>query len=472
MRSKIFLIVIVSIFSVLICDKVHAYYSYNNTVFDEELIQNKINSAWPDDNIDLSKYYVVCHTLASSSTTRFQCNLYDVPVDLKVSQTGSSTFGTLYTPYYNNSIYFNVSYTVQWTPPTTGTGSFKKKNYIGSDEGSIKLVIKNTYLYTNYDINFKGNIRSANLNIGNPSKFNVNFHLNGGILAPGGAAAGVSIPIVNDFTEELNSSNVNDYINALNPVKEMFVFDGWYYDNKFTNAYNPNDNITSEIDLYAKWRYESVDDFLANTNFNEYTFDTSYDYAIINRGDNSDSVYLGLPFNDYSLEIYEYNETSESYKDNSSACLTSVYNKNGIYYYDLNTLYTHDQEVLILPRSTFDEIENSDYKFLLTDNAYISYTNDLSQAEIVDSNGNHITTNLQTSFENSQTYLNETVSQENNQNKMRIFINDLKDMNSVWNEMFNYFYASLPSIIRRFLEFAFNVIMILICLVLVGWNNG
>ena len=37
------------------------------------------------------------------------------------------------------------------------------------------------------------------------------------------------------------------------PVRRGFVFEGWYSDNSFTNAYNFNTVVTGNITLYAKW---------------------------------------------------------------------------------------------------------------------------------------------------------------------------------------------------------------------------
>ena len=122
-------------------------------------------------------------------------------------------------------------------------------------------------------------------------------------------------------------------------------------------------------------------------------------------------MYIGLPFSTYDLEVYEYDENSHSFKNGSSACLLPILEKTGYYFYDLNTLYTSNQEVLILPRQLFDELDinnfenpSEQYDFFLTDNAYVSYTSDLSQVDIVDSNGIHISTNLQNSYDLSRQY--------------------------------------------------------------------
>lgn len=296
--------------------------------------------------------------------------------------------------------------------------------------------------------------------------FVFNFHLNGGWVRDPRDNWGSE----EDFSFTLYSNEVEEFITNLEVNKLDMIFEGWYYDSGFTQPFTLNDSFNSDVDLYAKFRYKSVDDFLNNVEFNEHTFDDNYDYAIINRGDNSNDVFIGLPFSRYDIEVYEYQENLNSYKDGSSVCLVPVYDKNNIFYYNLNTLFTNNQEVMILPRSVFNELENIDYTFYLTTNAYISYTNDLSHAEIVNSNGEHITTNLQNAYELSQSYLNETRSQENQFKKMKAFINELKRMNSVWNECFDYFYNGLPSLVRSLLIFIFNALMILICFKLVGWE--
>ena len=290
-----------------------------------------------------------------------------------------------------------------------------------------------------------------------------NFHLNGGWVYDPTDSWGVD----EDFSFSLYQDEVETFFSTLEVHKYMMLFEGWYYDPNFTQPFTINDTITSDVDLYAKYRYERVDDFLSNTTLNEHTFDTSYSYAIINRGDNGDSVYIGLPFEIYNLEVYEYIESEYKVKDGSSACPVPLYNKNGYFYYDINTLFTNNQEVLILPRALFEALDPNDfedpndvYKFYLTDNAYISYTNDLSEAQIVDSNGETISINLQNSYELSQQYQELYSNPENIFNQMNIFLEKMKKTTGAIKEIFGYLFNSLNSTIKSFIIFIIVVILI------------
>lgn len=291
-----------------------------------------------------------------------------------------------------------------------------------------------------------------------------NFHLNGGYLYDPSDGWGSE----EDFSISLYNSEIEQFFTNLDVKKYLMLFDGWYYDNNYKNIFHINDNFTEDTyNLYAKWRYEKVDDFLDNTNFNEYTFDENYQYAIINRGNNGDSVYLGLPFSSFSLEVYEYNESTYKVKDGSSVCLTPIYTKNGFAIYDLNTLYTNDQEVLILPRFLFDNLDPNDFQdpedthhFYLTDNAYVSYTNDLSEADIVDSNGEHITINLQDSYELSQQYQEIYSNPENIFAQVNIFLNKISKITSAIKGVFEYLFGSFNSTIQAFIIFLIVVVLI------------
>ena len=290
-----------------------------------------------------------------------------------------------------------------------------------------------------------------------------NFHLNGGWVYDPTDDWGEE----EDFSFSLYQNEIEQFFSTLEVHKYMMLFEGWYYDPNFTQPFTINDTITSDVDLYAKYRYERVDDFLSNTTLNEHTFDTSYSYAIINRGDNGNSVYIGLPFEIYNLEVYEYIESEYKVKDGSSACPVPLYNKNGYFYYDINTLFTNNQEVLILPRALFEALDPNDfedpndvYKFYLTDNAYISYTNDLSEAQIVDSNGETISINLQNSYELSQQYQELYSNPENIFNQMNIFLEKMKKTTGAIKEIFGYLFNSLNSTIKSFIIFIIVVILI------------
>lgn len=469
-RLKIFLTVIVSIFSFIFIGNVKAassdFYDMSQWIdIDEFTLPNGINPddyniiIWERGNNGNSNSYRMVYSLKSDN---YKIWLSTYPRYLPPSSfpylTASPGFSKNRIGGYDSIYYYDET--------ILGSKIFNKKQSSSGSFSSGSYIV-----YSNYDIFYVNGEKlfdTSKINYGSePLPHTFNFHLNGGHVYDD--RAGFEFENWDDFSFTLYSNEVEDFFTNLKVEKQDMLFEGWYYDSGFTQPFTLNDSITTDVDLYAKFRYEKVDDFLRNTNFNQYTFDSSQDYAIITRSGNND-VFLGLPTSRYDIEVYEYQQNFESYKDNTSVCLVPIYNYNNIYYYNLNTMFTNNQEVMILPRSVFDDIENTDYKFLLTDNAYISYTSDLSKVTIVDKEGNIVNTNLENAYENSHISTSENQSQEVQFKKMKIFLNDLKSMNNVWNDCFTYFYNSLPGIVRSLLIFIFNVIMILICLKLVGWK--
>lgn len=319
----------------------------------------------------------------------------------------------------------NSSYYARWYE----ANSNKVFQYKGTNDfaqtGNAKIVYTNADIYSTNGIDkwFSNDTLKAHT---------FNFHLNGGHVYDD--RAGFEFENWDDFSFTLYNDEIEDFFTNLKTEKATMIFEGWYYDANFNNPFNITDNITSDVDLYAKFRYEKVDDFLNNTNFTEYTFDTLYNYAIITKGNNSGDIYLGINSNRYDITVYEYIENLSNYDNERGFCLVPIYSKNGTYYYLLDTTKTLNTEVLVLPKSTF---ENNDYKFLLTDNAYVTYTNNLEETTIYDSNGNQINTNLEETY---QRFQDSMISEEND--LLTIFKNltGLKDnnifnnINSLWNK--------------------------------------
>lgn len=315
---------------------------------------------------------------------------------------------------------------------TTSTGEVR-----ANTPSNSFFSFNNTYAsgwYTNFDIINKDTgvtYRQKSFDYeSNQKPHTFNFYLNGGWVYDSRDGWGQN----EDFSFTLYPKEVEDFFTNLKVEKATMIFEGWYYDANFNNPFNITDKITSDVDLYAKFRYEKVDDFLNNTNFTEYTFDTLYNYAIITKGNNSGDIYLGINSNRYDITVYEYIENLSNYDNERGFCLVPIYSKNGTYYYLLDTTKTLNTEVLVLPKSTF---ENNDYKFLLTDNAYVTYTNNLEETTIYDSNGNQINTNLEETY---QKFQDSMISEEND--LLTIFKNltGLKDnnifnnINSLWNK--------------------------------------
>lgn len=273
-----------------------------------------------------------------------------------------------------------------------------------------------------------------------PKSYNVTFHLNGGIVYDNNYITDDKGSYIignkyEDYTTMIQTNNLREYLQNQDVKKESMDFKGWYYDEKLTLKVDPNDVLTGDTNLYAKFLYTDVEDFLKNTTFNTYTFDTDYEYAIIslNSKTNKD-IYLGLNYIDYSLEIYKYLKNDNEYKQGSVKCLIPYYSKDNKYYYWLESPLDNDYEVLILPKGKF---KDNNYEFLLSNNAYVSYTNDLTKVIIKNDNGQDIETNLENSYNYSQDSL---INNENNIIEIFKKLSENKNNNvfSYFNQIWNY----------------------------------
>ena len=240
-----------------------------------------------------------------------------------------------------------------------------------------------------------------------------------------------------DYTTTIQSDKIYEYITNMEFKKDGMDFKGLYYDENLTLKFNLDQysEITGDRDFYLKFIYKDVEDFLKNTTFNTYTFNTDYEYAIIslNSKTNKD-IYLGLNYIDYSLEIYKYLKNDNEYKQGSVKCLIPYYSKDNKYYYWLESPLDNDYEVLILPKGKF---KDNNYEFLLSNNAYVSYTNDLTKVIIKNDDGQDIETNLENSYNYSQDSL---INNENNIIEIFKKLSENKNNNvfSYFNQIWNY----------------------------------
>lgn len=480
---KIFLTVIVSIFSFIFISNVKAsdeinYHGFtiNDDIYDTiwNYLENKtihdVNSSINSDEVlhrSDFPYVGIAGYYSGSQMTSLQFSfLKQYHIDCPNSEIMSyPSLGEVRYFCNNSAPYFNQYWIYIDYNLTNKTFTYNIVNYwfTAHSQNDNRTYYQGLY---NFDIYTKSHKLALAKNYNyesNPKPHTFNFHLNGGWVYDSRDGWGQN----EDFSFTLYPNEVEDFIVNLEVKKYLMLFEGWYYDSGFTQPFTLNDHITSDVDLYAKFRYERVDDFLANTPLNKHTFDEHYNYAIINRGDNGDSVYIGLPFEAYNLEVYEFNESEYKVKDGASACPTPLYSKNGYYYYDINTLFTNNQEVLILPRTLFDELDpnnfenpNDIYNFYLSNNGYISYTNDLSQAQIINSSGEQISINLQDSYELSQQYQELYSKPENIFEQMNIFLDKMKKITSAVKDIIGYLFNSLNSTLKSFITFLVVLILI------------
>lgn len=293
------------------------------------------------------------------------------------------------------------------------------------------------------------------------TNYNITLHLNGGSSWDTNQICNnIGCYIVGnkyeDYTISVSKDNLISYLKNVYITKEPMQFIGWYYDEKLTQKVNSTDTINSDQHFYAKYEYKNVEDFLNNTNFNSYTFDENYLYAIIslNNQENRD-IYLGLDIFTTNLEIYKYNKVNLNYEQGSNICLTPIFSKENKYYYQVSDSLDNNYEVLIIPK---DKLKGN-YNFLLSDNAHVTYTNDLKQVVIKDETGNDITTDVEDSYNYSQDNL------LNSENDLLDIFKDLinnKDNNvlAYFNQVWNYLKRS--RIFSYFITLIIGALIILI----------
>lgn len=479
---------------------INSEYIYNvwNTYFEGKTVNqiNNSSNSGSNYNTPYDNSFTQVHFVYSSSNNSIQFYFAQSPSEVIVIKNSNTLYGygfvanntstyALYpaiTIYLNSNSYRyqlwnNISYS--YIKPTD-----VYPNYYWNGSSSVRLGF-------NFDLSYNNEFyKEHNIEYdSNPIPTIFNFHLNGG---HGSCIIGMHTPVIpllyddENFSISTDDYDIYDVLDNLEIEKDNMIFDGFFYDPNFTQRFSSFDNFDDHaeveddakvINLYAKYRYKTVDDFLANTDFTTYTFDTNYDYAIINRGNNSDIVYMGLPFNSYNLEVYEYQENTGTYKNGASVCLVPIFNKGGWYMYELNTLFTNNQEVLIIPRYLFDELDpnsfvdpGEQYQFHLTPNAYVTYTNDLTHVTITNSQGQTIDTNLKNSFELSQQYQEMYAHEKDIYAQIKIFLNNLTRYTTAIRQLFEYLFNSLNSTIRNFIIFI--VVIVLISAILKAIRRG
>lgn len=234
--------------------------------------------------------------------------------------------------------------------------------------------------------------------------FNITLHLNGGSSWDTNEKCDdIGCYIVGnkyeDYTISVPGDNLISYLKNVYITKVPMQFVGWYYDEKLTQKVNSTDTIDSDKHFYAKYQYKNVEDFLNNNTFNSHTFDENYQYAIISLNDQTNrDIYLGLELMSYNFEVYKYSKETNSTLKGASICLTPIFSKDNKYYYHLESPLNNEYEVLVLPKEKLQ----GKYNFLLSSNAYVTYTNDLKNLVIKDDNGNDLTIDIEDSYNYSQ----------------------------------------------------------------------
>lgn len=133
---------------------------------------------------------------------------------------------------------------------------------------NILLKISNKDTYTSSTP--EENVTSRSTGRDSVSKYTVNFETNGGNKIK---------------TVDVEKNKILQLIET--PIKEGYVFDGWYTDEGLSKAYDFNTKVTKSITLYAKWS----------------EIDSTLNQIILTIGDMKAQVYGEVKYNDVAPKI-------------------------------------------------------------------------------------------------------------------------------------------------------------------------
>ena len=81
----------------------------------------------------------------------------------------------------------------------------------------------------------------------------------------GGSVTRYTVKFETDGGTKISDSRVTrnaKLVKPEDPVKDDYIFDGWYTEKNFENLYNFESKVTKNFTLYAKWRKTNVADIL------------------------------------------------------------------------------------------------------------------------------------------------------------------------------------------------------------------
>lgn len=447
---KKFLKILVFFFSFCFIGSIHAYTMPNGLEINQEYIQNLWNTYLKDKNPhDLDPYcslnYESCSNIYGNSSTPFDFvyvgqtsnGITNIFFARFIDEIIFGTNGNNYTTFYFSSS--NVQYNNDFNDLQyehypeifiDRNGNVSASYYNGSTEvtfanGSSITNYSSVYNYSHFALNFdlvqNGNIlKEKNFDYTTtPKEYYARIHLNGGVysnildLNPIIYTEDFDTPVFTDIVaaSEYFYSLINGTVGEPKVGKNFGLvgmkYDGIYFDPNFKHEfiYNSAEDIqrlSEEHNLYVKWRYDSYDSLIQNEALNNMTFDTNYSYMYITHQNSSD-VYIGLPFNNMLVSSYGYDSETNTYNQETAIGLTPLFEKEGYYYYILRNDDRFDNWVMVVEKNSFP---TNNYNFKITNNAYITYGNDLTEAEI-NINGSIVNTNISDVFGSAKDkYLN------------------------------------------------------------------
>lgn len=291
----------------------------------------------------------------------------------------------------------------------------------------------NMYLYVNDGLNQPQRVCYSPYKL---KQFSVTFHLNGGTSIYNQGVGDYGPEPIRSGTYSLmfyDKTELDRYLSMLSVKNDIATFNHWYYDEQLTQLYNPNNDITSNIDLYASYIYTSVDSIISNVDFNEFTFPSDYQYAVISiKQDFSQGLYIGLGFNFQYLDVYNYDIQNQVFTNGSLLTLSSIGSKNNYYYYHLSQIDEDSSQVIVLDKSNLtrlgvDNVIEHYYTFRLSSNSYIEFTNDLTQVSYYIPTGNGNSQKLENQDISSNYDYTQKFILDSNSDIVTMFLNLIKN---------------------------------------------
>lgn len=340
------------IFSFLFIGNVKAV-SINGVILDD----NFFNRVWSEFLETSTRHqvdypYVLCDMYTSGKN--IQCYFFkDIP-----TYQDSSAYSILVKPV--NWVVAKVNY----NKDTNTFSNYSSTNiYIQKQSGRSA---------TNFDVyNGSTKVWSKTIVYNPSSKHNITFHLNGGTAFD---TSNPLSPVLHeeDYSLEMKGTDLYSYLESLNLMKNKATFLGWYYDANFTQPYNSSDTISSDIDLYAKFRSDIYN--TNNIDYIEYKFDNiPLQENTISYNFNFQSVtYDGL---DETIEFAQPfgREYYTGCDDEGQNCTTDIKYKDKLFY-DLGHIsYSYQFEDSITFNSDIEHISNSYSIIIPFEHSFASY---------------------------------------------------------------------------------------------------
>ena len=208
-------------------------YNYNEKINNIEIPSREgyIFSDWYTDSKYLTKFnYITMPSMNLILYAKWEKQKYSITFN-----SNGGTFVNYISAYYNDII-------SEPQQPTKSGYVFagwysdknfsKKYNFVAMGSKNIVLYAKWNKIYENNNSNSKKSINSKQ----NQEIYNINFESNGG-----------------NSVADIQSISGVKLIEPTSPIKDGYIFAGWYVDKALNIKYNFDTNVTNNFTLYAKW---------------------------------------------------------------------------------------------------------------------------------------------------------------------------------------------------------------------------